>query len=86
MGTILVQKSTDQAAEVLQVNRAFNFIVINAGSEDGIQKGAVVNVIRDKRLIGKAVVEKTRQNVAAAIILPEWSTDSIEPGDNITRY
>lgn len=86
LGNIIVQKISGNAAQVEQVNPVQNFIVINVGSRDGVRSGTIINIIRDDRLIAKAVVKETRSNLSAAIVLPEWTRDTIEPGDFITRF
>ena len=86
LGKIIVQKSSGRAAQVSQVNPVYNFIIINVGERDGLEEGTVVNIVRDETLIGKAVIQKTRSNIAAAILLPEWTKDPIEPGDFVTRF
>jgi Tfp pilus assembly protein PilN len=86
LGKIVVQKSSNYAARVQHVNPIYGFLVINAGMSDGIKTGTVINIIRDKRLIGRAVVEKVREKTAAAIILPEWTTEKVEAGDFISKF
>ena len=86
LGKIIVQKSSGHAAQVSQVNPVYNFIVINVGQRDGVEEGTVINIVRDDHLIGKAVVQKARSTVAAAILLPEWTKEPIEPGDFVTRF
>lgn len=86
LGKIIVQKSSGRAAQVSQINPVYNFIVINVGERDGVEEGMVINVVRDEHLIGKAVVQKARPTIAAAILLPEWTKESIEPGDFVTRF
>lgn len=85
LGQIVVQKSSGYAARVEHVNPLYGFIVFNAGTIDGLKQGSVVNVVRDKRLIGRAVVEQARDKSSAATLLPEWTTEKVEAGDFISK-
>ncbi len=86
LGKIVVQKSSGRPTEVTYVDKLYGFIVISAGTRDGLGKDSVVNIIRDNQLIGKAVVQKANKNLAAAILLSEWTQQDIQPGDLITQY
>ena len=86
LGKIVVQKSSGHAAQVQQVDAQFGFIVINAGTEEGLKYNSAVNILRDKKLIGKAVVQKARQNVSAAIILPQFTKGQVKEGDVISKF
>ena len=86
LGKIVVQKSSGRAAQVIQVNSVYNFIVVNVGSRDGVESGSIVNLVREDRLIGKAVIQKVRDNISAAVLLPEWTQESIEAGDFVTKF
>ena len=85
LGTIVMQKTSGLAVEVKHINREYSFIVINAGTKDNLKKGAVLNIVRAKKLVGKAVVEKTRPDISVAILLPEWTKGEVKIGDLITK-
>src|SRR3989338_1507347 len=84
LGRIVVQKSSGNVARVEHVDKNYGFILINAGSKDGIKQGAVLNVVRDSRLVGKAVVQKLRATLSAALVLPEYTRAEIEPRDLVS--
>jgi hypothetical protein len=86
LGKIVVQKSSGYAVRVQHVNPNYGFIVINAGTLDGLKMGAVINIIRDKRLIGRAVIEKPRNKTSVAVIIPEWTAEKVEVGDFISKF
>ena len=44
----------------------------------------VLNVLREDRLIAKVVVQKMRNNAAAAVMVPEWTKEDIQVGDTIS--
>jgi len=86
LGKILVQKSTGKSAQVQHVNNVYQFIIINAGSQDGLRSGSVINVIHGDRIIGKASVQKLKPDLSAAVLLPEWSIATVEVGDFVTQF
>jgi len=86
LGKIVVQKNSGRPTEVKYVDKLYGFIVISAGTRDGLLKDSVVNIIRDNQLIGKAVVQKANDNLSAAVLLPEWTLQEIQTGGLITRF
>jgi hypothetical protein len=86
LGKIVVQRASGRAARVEHVDKVYGFLVVNAGSEDGLRSDAVLNILRNNELIGKAVVQKVRRTVSAAVILPEWTKDEVRVGDFISKY
>jgi len=86
LGKIVVQKTSGRAARVDYIDKLYGFIVINAGANDGMKKDAVVNIIRGNKLIGKAVVQKIRAEVSAAVIISEWTREEVKIGDQVSRF
>ncbi len=84
LGQIIVRKSTQQAAQVENVNALWGFIVISAGSDDGLKTDSLVNISRNDRFIAKAIVKKVRPNISTAVTLPEWTREEIKPGDLVS--
>ncbi len=84
LGRIIIQQSTNQPAQVEQVNTLYQFVVLSAGTDDGLRKDSIVNITRNNRLIAKAVVKKVRNNTASAATLPEWTREEIKIGDLIS--
>ena len=84
LGRIIVHASTHEAARVENVNPLYGFIVLSAGTNDGLRKDSVVNITRNNRLIAKAVVKKAREDVSSAVTLPEWTREEIRVGDLIS--
>ena len=86
LGKVLVQKSTGRSAQVQHVNDVYQFVVLNAGSHDGLRKGSVINVIRADRIIAKAIVEKLKPDLSAALLVPESTLEPVQPGDFVTQF
>lgn len=84
LGRIIVHSATNEAARVEHVNTLYGFIVMSAGTKDGLRKDSVVNITRNNRLIAKAVIKKVRESVSSAVTLPEWTREEIRVGDMIS--
>ena len=84
LGRIIIRQSTNQPAQVEHVNVLYGFIVLSAGTEDGLHKDSIINITRNNRLVAKAVVKKVRDNSASAATLPEWTREEIKVGDLIS--
>ena len=83
LGSIVVQRSSGQAAQVQHFDKVYGFVIINAGAKDGLTKDTVVNITRKDKLIAKAVVEKVKDGVSAAVLLPEFSRGDVKEGDAV---
>ncbi|MCM8812035.1 MAG: hypothetical protein NC910_03180 [Candidatus Omnitrophica bacterium] len=75
--------SADMEGKVLVVNREFNFVVVNLGSNDGIEVGTRMNVFRSGKQIGAAQVERLYENMSAATILVEEQKTQLKEGDTV---
>ena len=84
LGRIIIGQDTNQPAQVEHVNMLYGFIVIGAGTDDGLRKDSIVNITRNNRLIAKAVIKKIRNNAASAATLPEWTREEIKVGDFVS--
>ncbi len=69
-------------AEVVVYDQEHNFIVFNAGLEDGFGKDMLVDIMQDGKRIAKAMVIKPRDHICGALLLPEWQTaKTVKLGD-----
>lgn len=84
LGRIIVHPSTHEAARVEHVNPLYGFVVLSAGTNDGLSRDTVVNITRNNRLIAKAVIKKVREDAASAVTLPEWTREEIRVGDLVS--
>ena len=84
LGRIILGQATNQPAQVEHVNMLYGFIVISAGTDDGLRKDSIINITRNNRLIAKAVIKKIRNNASSAATLPEWTREEIKVGDFIS--
>lgn len=68
---------------ILNVNREYNFIVVDLGQRMGVKEGMVFEVYRQKELLGKVEVIQLRQEIAACDII---QADSLFEIGDIVRY
>ncbi|OGW78205.1 MAG: hypothetical protein A2Z83_08665 [Omnitrophica bacterium GWA2_52_8] len=70
-------------AQILSVNRQFNFVVVNRGLQDQVRIGDRFSVRRGDDMIGEIEIEKLYDNFSAAAIHHESSQNQIQEGDEI---
>ena len=67
-------------SEVIGVNPEFDFFIIRAGEDEGVEVGDGLIVHRDGEKIGEAYIREVRQNVSGAEIL------NVQEGEEIHEY
>lgn len=70
--------------KVLDVNKDYGFIVIDAGAKDDIKNGDSLSVFRNKTVVGRVVVEKVSDDVSIAKTLYKSVTDTVRKGDAVS--
>lgn len=68
---------------IINVNRRYNFVVVDLGRQMGVKEGMVFSVFRGIRPIGKVEVIRLRDKIAACDII---QADTIFNIDDIVRY
>lgn len=76
------QKLSD--VKVLEVNKKYGFLAINAGEKQGVNKGDSLCIFRNKALLGRVVVDKVGEEVSIAKILYKSLGDNVKEGDVVT--
>jgi len=69
--------------KVINVNKRYNFVVVDLGRQMGVKEGMVFSVFRGNRPIGKIEVIRLRDKIAACDII---QADTIFNIDDIVRY
>ncbi len=75
--------SDPRSANVMVVNKKYNFIVANMGKIDGVSVGSELDIYRDEVFVAKTRIEKLYDKMSAATILPEWKNTRIREGDEV---
>lgn len=73
-----VQLPPGTRATVVAVDPKYDFVVLDAGGNQGIVEGAKLLVNRDGKLIGKVKITAVEPNRSIANILPEWKQEGTE--------
>lgn len=68
--------------EVLAFNKEFNFVIVNLGSENGIEEGMTLQLFQDGKATSDLRVDMVDDTICAAAILAE-TPKSVEIGDEI---
>ena len=66
---------------VLFVNKDWNFVVIDLGSDDGLVQNAEMLIHRKDELIGKITISGISRKMAIAELQPEWAQSTVKEGD-----
>ena len=69
--------------QVIVVNREYDFIVVNLGSNQGLTLGQEFHIVRGDQVLGRVKVEKLYDELSAAAILPNSDKDAIREGDAV---
>lgn len=82
--TIVIQKSAPPSAgRITSVYRDPGFVVVNLGWKNDLKIGDVLSVYRHEEFIGKLRVEKVKEDMSAAFILPEWQDVEFQENDDV---
>ncbi len=68
---------------VVLVNPAWNFVVLDIGSEHKLSVASVLLVHRDETLVGKIRVTQVNNNVAVGEIMRDWEKIPMREGDTV---
>ena len=86
IGTVKVVTGVRIKGKVLVVNRRYNFVVVDVGMRDGVEKGMVLILHRGKKFIGKCQVEKVYNKMAAADLVLDWMQDEVQVSDGARKF
>lgn len=71
--------------KVLVINKDYNFVVINLGIKDGVNKGDIFSVYSNDKRIGEIKIEKVHDSMSAADFLTNGLVNMISEGDKVIR-
>ncbi len=73
----------DFNGHVIDVDYAYNFVIIDLGDDDKLPPKTMLTVARDREFICKIQVSKIYKNYAVAEILPDLKQGSVVKGDRV---
>lgn len=68
---------------ILVVNKDWNFVVLDIGSDDGLVPNAEMLVHRGDRLVGKILISGVTRQLAIADINADWAQAQLKEGDKV---
>lgn len=71
------------AGNVLLVNPDWNFVILNVGSQAGLQPAAELLVQRSDRLVGRVRISAVKNQLAVAEIISDWIQSPLQEGDRV---
>ena len=74
-----------KSGKILEVNDDYDFVIISIGKEDGVEKGMLFLVYREKELLGKVEVEEVFDDMSSCVILPWYRDEEIKIDDGVLR-
>jgi len=80
---IVIKAGAQFVGKILSVHKEPTFIIVNLGSVNNLKVGSVLSVYRKDALIGKVRVERVREEICAAFILPDWQNVQFQEGDEV---
>lgn len=70
-------------AIVASINSRFGFIILNAGSDNGLQAGEEYDVVRDGKLVGRVKINRTTELASIAIPTKTHAIAPLQRGDKV---
>lgn len=69
--------------KVIAVDPKYNFVVLDIGSNQGLEPKAKMLINRDGKLIAKVRITSVEPNRSVANVMPEWQQEEIMEGDQV---
>jgi len=80
---IVVKQEGELEGRVLVINKEYNFIVTDIGSDDQTALGDILTVFRDGKYVGEGQIEKIYDTMSAATIVKETKPGAIQINDKV---
>ncbi len=75
-----------EQGKILKINKDYNFVVIDLGVVDAIDKGNIVKVMRDGVVVSKIRIEKVYEKMASAVVVRgPLKIDGLVSGDMVRK-
>ena len=68
---------------IVYANKDWNFVVIDIGSNDGVQSTAEMIIHRGEEMIGKIKISAVRDDVSIAEVLADYQKATVKEGDHV---
>lgn len=81
---IVVKLSQVSKGSILEINEKYGFAIVDAGAEDGIIVGDVLDVYRIDKLVSKVVVEKVFENFSSIVPAEGFTDVGLKVSDKVS--
>lgn len=68
---------------VLFINKDWNFVVIDLGTDDGLVPNAEMLIHRDDALVGKIIISGVTRDMSIAELDADWAQSNVQEGDYV---
>lgn len=65
---------------VVSIHPEWSFVIVDLGWDE-VKMGDTISIVREDNILAKARIERVREGVCAATVLPNWNMDGIEVDD-----
>jgi len=73
----------DLVGHVMVVNPAWNFVILDIGSDNGLVTDAEMLVHRNDQLVGKVKISSVEKDMSIAEIVSDWQQEPVNEGDYV---
>lgn len=87
LGTIVVKPNSPEgsaAASILTINKEYQFVVTNLGSQDLATPDQILTVTRDNQEIGELNIQRVQGNLSVADPVPPLKVEILKEGDRVS--
>lgn len=68
---------------ILHINKDWNFVVIDLGTDDGLVPNAEMLIHRDDALVGKVIISGVTRDMSIAELEADWNQMNVQEGDYV---
>jgi len=78
---IVVKMAPAKEGRVIEINKEYNFAIINLGEKDDVKSGETLKIYRRDSLIAEAVIENVYDDMSSVILFDDFSDIQLVTGD-----
>lgn len=83
LDTIVVAPSSEKQGKVISVDADTGFLIADLGEKDGIARGVILSVYRDKTYLGDVQVSRVLPEMSAADFIPPLNGQLVNKDDQV---
>jgi myosin heavy subunit len=80
---IVIAPKSMSEGRILSVDKETEFVILNLGQKDGIQKNMLLSVVRDGNYLGDIKVTRLHPEMSAADLIPPFSIQVVRQNDKV---